>query len=359
MIPLFVNGPPEKKLDLLVISEGYTAAERDKFVADATRLTDFLFGKYEPFRSRKGDFNVRLLHLPSAESGVTRPFSGLFRRTPLSAQYGIFGSERYVLTLDDRALREAASAAPYDVVEVLVNDARYGGGGIFGSHATAAAGSAWAEYLFVHEFGHHIAGLADEYYTSDVAYETGGAEHVEPWEPNVTALKGPEKSVKWADLVTAGTPLPTPWEKEDFEKESRAFQVRTEEAGGRRGRLPKRWMRSSAASRPAETKLLSGMRYSGKVGAFEGASYDAKGLLPPRRRLHHVHAGRRRLLPGLPSGHREGHRPRESLRTETRSALTPPRPRPLRRRRGTSPRRRRGCSSRPRRAGNGTSSRSP
>ncbi len=279
VIPLFVNGPPERKVDLLVISEGYTAAEREKFIADATRLTGLLFGKYEPFRSRKSDFNVRLLHLPSAESGVTRPFTGLFRRTALSAQYGIFGSERYILTLDDRALREAASAAPYDVVEILVNDARYGGGGIFGSHATAAAGSAWAEYLFVHEFGHHIAGLADEYYTSDVAYETGAAERVEPWEPNVTAMKDP-KRLKWADLVTPAAPLPTPWEKEAFEKESRAFQAERKKLVFE-GAPPEAFDALFRRVQAFDTKLLSGMKYSGSVGAFEGASYEAKGLYRP------------------------------------------------------------------------------
>jgi hypothetical protein len=277
VIPLFVNGPPETKVDLLVISEGYTAAEREKFVADATRLTGLLFGKYEPFRSRKGDFNVRLLHVPAAGSGVTRPFSGLFRRTPLSAEYGIFGSERYLLTLDDRALREAASAAPYDVVEILVNDARYGGGGIFGSHATAAAGSAWAEYLFVHEFGHHFAGLADEYYTSDVAYETGAADRPEPWEPNVTALADPAR-LKWKDLVTSSTPLPTAWPKAEFEAASKAFQAERKKLVAD-GAPPEAFDALFRRVQAADTKLLSPL--AGKVGAFEGASYEAKGLYRP------------------------------------------------------------------------------
>ena len=279
VIPLFVNGPPAAKVDLLVLSEGYRAADEGKFVGDAKRLVGLLFEKYEPFRSRKADFNVRLLVLPSAESGVFRPDSKVFRRTPLSVQYGIFGSERYVLTTEDRALREAASAAPYDAVEILVNDARYGGGGIAGFQATAAVDTAFAEYVFVHEFGHHFAGLADEYYTSDVAYETGAADRAEPWEPNVTALKDPAR-LKWRDLVAEATPLPTPWDKEAFEKESRAFQA-------------ERRKRIAAGATPAEidelfrkelafdTKLLSSMAWSGKVGAFEGAAYEAKGLFRP------------------------------------------------------------------------------
>ncbi len=279
VIPLFENGPPESKVDVLVVGEGYTSAEEAKFVADAKRLVGLLFDKYEPFKSRKGDFNVRLLHLPSAESGVFRPDSKVFRRTPLSTQYGIFGSERYVLTYDDRALREAASAAPYDFVEILVNDARYGGGGIYGDQATAAASTAWAEYVFVHEFGHHFAGLADEYYTSDVAYETGAAERPEPWEPNVTALKDP-KALKWADLVSPGTPLPTPWEKESFEKESRAFQAARKKLIAE-GKPPEALDEHFRKEQAVETKLLSSMAFSGKVGAFEGASYEAKGLYRP------------------------------------------------------------------------------
>ena len=185
------------------------------------RLVDILF-TYEPFKSRKADFNVRALDLPDSESGVLRPDSKIFRRTPLSVQYGIFGSERYMLTYDDRALREAASAAPYDFLEILVNDARYGGGGIYNFQATASVDTGFAEYVFVHEFGHHFAGLADEYYGSDVAYETGGAE--------ARALGAERdrldpKALKWADLVESGTPLPTPWEKEAFEKQTRGIQA--------------------------------------------------------------------------------------------------------------------------------------
>ena len=172
---VFEHGAPAEKVDLLVISEGYTRAQLPKFHKDVARLVDALFAE-EPFKSRKRDFNVRALDLPSAESGVNRPNAGVFRRTPLSAEYNIFDSERYVLTLDNRALRDAASAAPYEFVEILVNERTYGGGGIFNDHATAAVDSAFAEYVFVHEFGHHFAALADEYYTSDVAYETGADE---------------------------------------------------------------------------------------------------------------------------------------------------------------------------------------
>ena len=271
---VFENGPATEKLDLLMLGEGYAEKDLPKFHADVRKLVDLLFS-YEPFKSRRADFNVRALDLPSAESGVYRHDSKIFRRTPLSVQYGIFGSERYVLTYDDRALREAASAAPYDFLEILVNDARYGGGGIFNHQATAAVDSSWAEYLFVHEFGHHFAALADEYYTSDVAYETGG-EKPEPWEPNVTAQTAREK-LKWADLVEAGTPLPTPWEKDTFEKRSREIQ-KTRRAIVAAGKPPSALDELFREEAKEETALLGSMKWSGKVGAFEGAAYEAKGL---------------------------------------------------------------------------------
>jgi hypothetical protein len=279
VIPLFENGPPATKVDILVLGEGYTAAEQQKFVGDARRLVGLLFDKYEPFTSRRRDFNVRLLHLPSAQSGVFRPDSKVHRRTPLQAQYGIFGSERYVLTYDDRALREAAGTVPYDFIEILVNDARYGGGGIYNHQATAAADTSWAEYIFVHEFGHHFAALADEYYTSDVAYETGQQDRPEPWEPNVTALKDPAK-LKWRDLVAAGTPLPTPWDKDAFEKESRAVQVERRQIIAK-GSPPEALDELFRRQALVETKMLGSMQHAGKVGAFEGASYEAKGLYRP------------------------------------------------------------------------------
>ena len=272
------NGPPAEKVDLLVIGEGYVEAELPKFHADARRLVGALFEE-EPFRSRRADFNVWALDLPSARSGVSRPRALEFRRTPLSAEYNIFDSERYLLTYDNRALRDAASAAPYEFLEILVNEAQYGGGGIFNFQATAAADTGFAEYVFVHEFGHHFAGLADEYYTSDVAYETGAAYHPEPWEPNVTALHDPE-NLKWGDLVADDTPLPTPWDKAAFEQGSTAAQrerAALRAAGAPEGELDALF----TAQMERETALLQDMPHGGRVGAFEGASYEPTGLYRP------------------------------------------------------------------------------
>jgi hypothetical protein len=275
---VFENGPAAAKVDLLVLGDGYADAEMAKFHADVKRLVDQLFAT-EPFRSRKADFNVRAIDLPAAKSGVNQPRTADFRRTPIGVSYNIFDSERYALTLDNRGMRDVASAAPYDFLEILVNEQQYGGGGIFNDHATAAVDTAFADYIFVHEFGHHFAGLGDEYYTSDVAYETGAADRPEPWEPNVTALKDPA-ALKWGDLVEPGTPVPTPWNKAEYEKKSAAIQARRREL--RAKNAPESAMNALFTEELEwSTAFLGAMTHARKVGAFEGASYEAKGLYRP------------------------------------------------------------------------------
>ena len=279
LIEIEKNGDPATKVDFLLLGDGYTAAERGKFERDARRMVQILFAT-SPFRERRRDFNVWGLVPAAAESGISRPSTGIHRASPLGATYDAFGSERYILSFNNRALREAAAFAPYEFVEILTNSRTYGGGGIFGLYGTVAVDSDQAPYVFVHEFAHHFAALADEYYTSPVAYAPAPATgRVEPWEPNVTALLDP-KTLKWRDLVESGTPLPTPWQKEAFEKASRAYQERR--AKLRAANRPEEEIEGLFAEvRAAEVKLFAAEKYAGKVGAFEGANYEATGYFRP------------------------------------------------------------------------------
>jgi hypothetical protein len=272
-IPIRVNGPSADKVDLLVMGDGYTQAEMGKFEADVRRLADHLF-TVSPFKERARDFNVWALAVPTAKSGITRPSTGLHHPSALGTRYDIFGSERYVLTLDNRALRDIAQHAPYEFIEILVNNETYGGGGIFGQFSTASASNDWANYLFVHEFGHHFAGLADEYYTSPVAYAAASG-RPEPWEPNVTALRDPA-NLKWKKHVKAGTPLPTAWPKAEYEEYSRAYQKRR--AALRAANRPESEMSALFKEDLAHTKdLFSKAKHRHEIGAFEGANYEATG----------------------------------------------------------------------------------
>ncbi|MBZ5551303.1 MAG: IgA Peptidase M64 [Acidobacteriia bacterium] len=272
------NGDSASKVDFLIVGDGYTAAEAEKFNTDARRLIEILFAT-SPFKERRSDFNVWGLCPPAAESGISRPSTGIHRRSPLGATYDAFGSERYVLTFDNRAFRDITSFAPYEFVEILVNGQTYGGGGIFGLYSTVAADSLWAPYVFVHEFGHHFAGLADEYYTSPVAY-TPATQRIEPWEPNVTALLDPAQ-LKWKDLVSADTPVPTPWEKDAFERYSREIQQKRSQL--RANRRPEKEMDALfQEEKEHDSHMLGDGKYAAKVGAFEGAMYEAKGYYRPQ-----------------------------------------------------------------------------
>ena len=278
LIPIRKSGVPAAKLDLLILGDGYAAGERRKFERDARRLVQVLF-ETSPFKERVNDINVWGLVPPSPTSGISRPSQGIHRRSAIGATYDAFDSERYILTFDNRAFRDIAANAPYEVVEILTNSATYGGGGIFNLYSTVAADSVWAPYIFVHEFGHHIAALADEYYTSDVAYLPSPS-RVEPWEPNVTALLDPA-ALKWKELVTPGPPIPTPWPKEEFEKYTREIQQKRREI--RAQRRPEAEMDALFRDEMArDTALLGSGSHAGKVGAFEGANYEAHGFFRPQ-----------------------------------------------------------------------------
>lgn len=275
LIEIERHGDPRAKVDLLLLGDGYTEAERGKFEADARRLVNVLFAT-SPFKERRADFNVWGLVPAARESGISRPSLGIHRANPVGTTYDFFGSERYVMTYDNKAFRRLASYAPYDVVEIVVNSRTYGGGGIYNLYSTVAADNAFAPYVFVHEFGHHFAALADEYYTSPVAY-LPAATREEPWEPNVTALLDPG-ALKWRDLVAPGTPLPTPWDKAAYEARSREAQARRAEL--RKARRPEAEMEALfAEERRQDEQQFRDAR--GRVGAFEGAKYEARGYYRP------------------------------------------------------------------------------
>lgn len=269
------SGPVNEKIDIVILGDGYTIGEMGKFEKDVDRLMDAFFS-VEPYKSRKSDFNVRAVETISGVSGVTRPHFDVYKRTPLSVHYSSFDSERYALTYDNRTVREVASKVPYDFMFIFINERTYGGGGIYKTYATVAVDNVFSDYIVAHEFGHHFAALSDEYYTSQIAYDVSSPVTVEPWELNVTALLDP-KNLKWKDLVTPGTPIPTPWDKEKFDTYSNAIQQKRQQL--RDAKAPEEEMEKLLlGERKEESQILSNMKYTGKVGAFEGAAYYYKGM---------------------------------------------------------------------------------
>ncbi|MCW5982802.1 MAG: c-type cytochrome [Bryobacteraceae bacterium] len=270
------NGEPADKVDILLLGDGYAAGEMETWREDARRVAELLLST-PPFRERRSAFNVWAIDTPAAASGVARPSDGVKRETPLGVTYDAFGSERYALAFDNKRLRRIAAQAPYEFLLILMNERKYGGGGIFNLYATAAAHNEFTPYLAVHEFAHHFAGLADEYYTSDVAYVAGEAP-AEPWEPNATV---DPKARKWRDLLTPGVPLPTPWPKAEFE--ALQARIQAERKRLRAGKRPEAEMEALFnKERDLAAKLLWNAEHAGNVGAFEGSNYLAKGSYRPQ-----------------------------------------------------------------------------
>lgn len=229
------SGPPSGTVDIVILGDGYRSDQIHKLRDDAKRFVDLFFDT-EPFRSRRSDFNVRLIETVSRESGVDDPREGLFRDNLLGLSFNSLDIDRYMLTLSNKVVREIAGSVPYDQIIILANEQKYGGGGIFRLYSTCISDNEYDGYVFVHEFGHAFAGLGDEYYSSTVTYNDMYPRGVEPWEPNITALLD-STNVKWGDLILEGTPVPTPDDS----------------------------------------------TYNDVVGCFEGAGYSAEGLYRPYR----------------------------------------------------------------------------
>jgi hypothetical protein len=286
------SGDPHVKADVAIIAEGYTADEEGKFKKDLERFTKVFF-KAEPCKSNKDRFNIYGVFKPSQQSGCDEPRHGSFRNTSVGATFNSMGSERYLLTENNKALRDIARHAPYDALYIMVNHHRYGGGGIYNFYCTYTADNQWSEYLMVHEFGHSFFGLADEYYTSDTAYGDFYPKGYEPSEPNITALLDPA-NVKWKHLMTDGAEIPTPWEKADFDAADLKWQAERRRLNDRVAELrrtgaPDEDVKAAEAEydrrdREHTDKMhayLQKSQFVGKVGAFEGAGYMSKGFYRP------------------------------------------------------------------------------
>lgn len=286
------SGDPHKKVDIVILGEGYAKSESEKFEKDLNRFTDIFF-KQEPYKSQKSDFNIYGVLKPSEDSGVDEPRAGLYKNTVLNATFNSLGSERYLLTEDNKTMRDLAAHVPYDAIYIMVNHDRYGGGGIYNFFCTFTADNQFHQYLFIHEFGHSFAGLADEYYTSDVAYNDFYPKGIEPVEPNITALLNPD-DLKWKHLADKDIAIPTPWEKEQYDNTDLEWQKMRRDMNNKIAALKKakapqeeisaaemEYVKRDRERSQQVDDYLHKSNYTGKVGAFEGAGYTSKGLYRP------------------------------------------------------------------------------
>jgi hypothetical protein len=204
-----ISGDPAKKVDIVILPEGYTAAEMDRFKADCDKFVAGLF-TVKPYSQNRNKFNIRAVLAPSVESGTDIPGDKVWKNTIMNSSFYTFDSERYLMTYDNKSVRNLAANAPYDQIYILVNTTKYGGGAIYNFYSSSVNSNASSAKIFVHEFGHGFAALADEYDDGSTSFNDMYPLNLEPWEPNITTLVKFE--TKWKGMLPANTLVPTPVE---------------------------------------------------------------------------------------------------------------------------------------------------
>jgi hypothetical protein len=198
------TGPDENRVVLVLVAEGYLTGQLARFTQDARTAMLGLLAE-PPYSRYAGHFNVYTDFVPSNQPGADKPAAcfgtDTFVDTAFDATYCTFGIRR-LLTCADQAglLAEVNAAVPtWDLMAVIVNDGEYGGAGgstlVFSRHADSVE-------LFLHEAGHTLGRLADEY-EGDPGVGTSAPE------PNVTT-ETDRDLVEWAPWIDAATPVPTP-----------------------------------------------------------------------------------------------------------------------------------------------------
>lgn len=203
---------PKKAIDILLIPDGYSKNDKKVLKYDIKRFASYIMN-CSPYKEMKKNVNVRAIMGYSEESGITQPQNGIHVKTLLNCTYNALDLDRYLMCPGVWNLHDVADDAPYDAIIIICNSDKYGGGGIYNFYCTVYNHGEYPDYVIVHEMGHLIGGLADEYYTSEVSVQDFYPAGTEPTEPNLTTLV--DFDSKWKDKIEAGTPIPTPEVKKD------------------------------------------------------------------------------------------------------------------------------------------------
>ncbi len=186
------NGTTQSRYDIVILGDGYQAAQQAQFDADVTAFLAGLFQK-QPYQTFAAYYNVHTVFRASVDSGADRPDETppVFKNTVYDATYNYAGVDRCLYIQNtSQALADAALApANEGRVLVMVNDTRYGG--CAAQFAVSYNGSQMVE-VQTHELGHSLGELADEY---DYPYQTytGG----EPTTVNITTSPTGQKWAPW------------------------------------------------------------------------------------------------------------------------------------------------------------------
>lgn len=200
------HGDDSNRMVWVIMGDGYTSLELDEFQQDVDRVINELLS-VSPWMDYKDFINIYRIDVISDESGADHPASDIYVDTALDSTYDTYGISRLLTANDAKAFDIASSVPSFDAVIILVNDEEYGGSGgatiVLSNHEKAGR-------IVIHEAGHLIGSLADEYETPYPGYPEGDSE------PNVT-YQTEFEYIPWKDWIESGTPLPTPESGGEYE----------------------------------------------------------------------------------------------------------------------------------------------
>jgi len=212
---IITNGPVTNRLNLVFFSEGYTNGQQSQFLADSTNAAAS-FLSVQPYAEYARYFNVFAIYTNSANSGSTHLNQAAYgvNHTFFNSTYD--AAKDTVITIPPNAtdsdssdgqgringlLQQFLPATNFDLPALLVNDVVDGGSDNYG--ATAITSVSYVSYILVHESGHTLGGLGDEYSTPYPGY-TNEAE-----QPN-TSTHTNYSQISWNAWLATNTPIPTP-----------------------------------------------------------------------------------------------------------------------------------------------------
>jgi IgA Peptidase M64 len=251
---LLTNGPTARRINVVLLSEGYQSNQLGQFLTDANTVLGNLLST-APLSEYSNYFNAFAISVASVNSGSSRaPDHPGVLNTYFNSTYNSYGVAN-LLTIppnnwdtnsshgNGKVLNLLTNLMPdYDLIVMVVNDTTQGGSGSGEAGLSnnlplivVSINSSFPDTV-AHELGHTFGGLADEYTSAFQGF-------VPVEKPNVTAQTN-RALIRWNAWIAGTTPVPTP-------------------------------------------PILN---YYGEVGLFEGAEYQSAGWYRPKIdcRMNHL-----------------------------------------------------------------------
>ena len=154
----------DEAINLAIASEGYTEDEMEEFRQEGEKLVKGLFS-ISPFDRFKGYFNLFLIRIPSAQSGISTPNHET--DTPFKVRASGNGLDRLLVPDDIEACKRIADSLLGEKCDILCLAANFPDYGGAGGEITVVSGHYMATEILAHELGHSVGGLGDEYYSCE------------------------------------------------------------------------------------------------------------------------------------------------------------------------------------------------